>query len=92
MQVNGNAEFDVTGMLNLYPVVCVKANHAFNAHLAGYQLYICVGITLFVNLQGCGRPQIADEQMVDAHVFCCVVNKDEEKTELGCHRIKKDDI
>lgn len=28
-----------------------------------------VGITLLVNTQGCGRPQIADEQKVDTHVF-----------------------
>ena len=30
---------DVTGMLNTYPVVCVRANYAFNAHLRVYQQY-----------------------------------------------------
>ncbi len=65
--------YDVTGMLYMYPVVCVKANHAFNAHITGYQLYFCVGITLFVSKQGCGRPQMTDEQKVDTHVFCYVV-------------------
>ena len=34
-----------------------------------------VGITLLVNTQGCGRPQIADGQKVDTHVFCCAVNQ-----------------
>ena len=29
----------------------------------------CVGITLFVSMQGCGKPQITDEQKVDTHVF-----------------------
>ncbi len=33
-----------------------------------------VGITLFVSMQGCGRPQSADEQEVDTHVFYCVAN------------------
>ena len=28
-----NAEYDDTGMLNVYPVVCVRANYAFCAHL-----------------------------------------------------------
>jgi hypothetical protein len=31
-----------------------------------------VGITLFVSTQGCGRPQEADGQKVDTHVFRCV--------------------
>ena len=62
-------------MLNLYPVVCMRANHAFIAHLWVYQQR-CVGITLFVSKQGCGRPQEADEQRVDTHVFRCVINLD----------------
>ena len=33
-----------------------------------------VGITLFVSTQGCGRPQEADGQKVDTHIFCCIVN------------------
>ena len=45
-----------------------------------------MGVTLFVNLQGCGRPQEADGQMVDTHVFCYVVNLKEIEVELGCHR------
>ena len=39
LQVKDNAEFDVTGMLRKYPVVCVKVNHTFNAHLRVYQQY-----------------------------------------------------
>ena len=31
------AEFDVTGMLKVCPVVCMRANHAFIAHLREYQ-------------------------------------------------------
>ena len=56
------AEYDATGMLKAYPVVCVMASYAFNAHLRVYQQKF-VGITLFVGKQGCGRPQEADEQM-----------------------------
>jgi len=37
-----------------------------------HQQYCCVGVTLFVNLQGCGRPQEADGQKVDTHVFFVV--------------------
>ena len=39
LQVNDNAEVDATGMLKHVPVVCVKANHAFNAHSGMYQEY-----------------------------------------------------
>lgn len=68
--------------------MCVRANHAFNAHLSGAkQQFASVGIILFVNLQGCGRPQIADEQKVDTHVFRCVVKGIRiEMPELGCHK------
>lgn len=45
-----------------------------------------VGITLFVNLQDCGRPQEADEQEVDTHVFLCVVKGISLMPELGYHR------
>ncbi len=75
MQVKDNAEYDASGMLNCIPVVCAKANHAFNAHFLGVSAIRHVGITLFVNLQGCGRPQEADEQKVDTHVFLYVVLK-----------------
>ena len=70
----------------MYPVVCVEVNQTFIAHLRVFQLYVCVGITLLVNTQGCGRPQIADEQKVDTHVFCCVVYKRKLKPELGCRK------
>ena len=64
MQVKDIAEFGATGMLiKVYPVVCVRATQPFNAHLSGAISKSSVGITLFVNLQGCGRPQSADEQM-----------------------------
>ena len=75
MCVKDNAESDATGMLKTYPVVCVRANQAFNAHLRGVSAIFCVGITLLVNTQGCGRPQIADGHKVDTHAFCCVVNQ-----------------
>ena len=39
MHAKDIAELDATGMLNVYPVVCVRANHAFNAHLRVYQQY-----------------------------------------------------
>ena len=32
MSANDIAEFDATGMLSVYSVVCVKAIQAFNAH------------------------------------------------------------
>lgn len=75
MSANDIAEFDATGMLIVYPAVCVKVNHAFHAHKVGLSAYNCVGITLFVSTQGCGRPQITDGQQVDTHVFCCVVKQ-----------------
>ena len=59
-------------MLKCIPVVCVRANHAFIAHLRVYQ-QTDVGITLLVSTQGCGRPQMTDGQKVDTHVFYCVV-------------------
>ena len=72
MSANDIAEFDATGMLIVYPAVCVKVNHAFHAYKLGLSAYNCVGITLFVSTQGCGRPQITDGQQVDTHVFCGV--------------------
>ena len=74
MHAKDIAEFDATGMLNVYPAVCVKANHAFYAHIAGASANSRVGITLFVSMQGLRGPQIADGQQVDTHVFCGVVN------------------
>lgn len=38
-------------------------------HYGTYQ-YIRVGITLLVSTHGCGRPQMADWQKMDTHVFC----------------------
>ena len=48
----------------LIPVVCVKALAAFYAHLTDMLSHNNVGITLLVSMQGCGKPQIADEQML----------------------------
>ena len=45
-----------------------------STHTYGFISNTFVGITLFVSTQGCGRPQIADGQKVDTHVFRCVVN------------------
>ena len=45
-----------------------------------------MGITLLVNTQGCGRPQIADGQKVDTHVFRCVVKRKNKKPELGYNK------
>ena len=64
---------DATGMLNMYPRCVLEGYYAFIAHLRVHQQSV-VGITLFVSTQGCGRPQTADEQKVDTHVFRCVVN------------------
>ena len=44
-----------------------------STHTNGFISIAFVGITLLVNTQGCGRPQIADGQKVDTHVFRCVV-------------------
>ena len=58
-----------------------------STHTYGYTAIQRVGITLFVSTQGCGRPQLADEQMVDTHVFRCVVKTNEfESPKLGCHK------
>ena len=38
------------------PGVCVRANHAFNAHLSGVSAIRCVGIILFVSKQGLREP------------------------------------
>lgn len=54
MSAKDNGEYDVTGMLKCIPVVCLKANHAFTAHLRVLSAIRCVGITLFVSTQGCG--------------------------------------
>ena len=53
----------------VYPVVCLKANHAFIAHLRVYQQYVTWVSPCSSTCKGCGRPQIADEQMVDTHAF-----------------------
>ena len=74
LQVKDNAEYDATGMLKMYPVVCLRANHAFTAHLRVYQQYVAWVSLCSSTCKGCGRPQSADEQKVDTRVFCCVVN------------------
>ena len=89
MSAKDIAEFDATGMLNMYPRCVLEGYHAFTAHLRMHQQSF-VGITLFVSTQGCGRPQEADEQKVDTHVFCCVVNpKNNIKPELGYNKAIK---
>ena len=47
----------------------MPSRHTYRVH----QQYFSVGITMFVSKQGCGRPQEADEQNVDTHVFRYVV-------------------
>lgn len=59
MSANDIAEFDATGMLSVYSVVCVRASHAFIAHLTGALAILHVGITLLVSTQGLRGPQIA---------------------------------
>ena len=53
-----------------------------STHTYGFISNTFVGITLLVNTQGCGRPQIADGRKVDTHVFCYVVYK---QTTKGLH-------
>jgi hypothetical protein len=74
LQVKGIAEFDVTGMLKMYPVVCLRANHAFIAHLRVHQQYFAWVSLCSSTCKGCGKPQPAGGQKVDTHVFCCVVD------------------
>ena len=57
-----------------------------STHTYGFISNTFVGITLFVSTQGCGRPQIADEQKVDTHVFCCVVINKLVMPDLGVNR------
>ena len=72
MSAKDNAELDATGMLNMYPRCVLEGEPCLHSTLSGVSAIRCVGITLFVSTQGCGRPQTADEQKVDAHVFRCV--------------------
>ncbi|MCR5152749.1 MAG: hypothetical protein K6A98_06315 [Prevotella sp.] len=52
-----------TGMPFVYPVVCLKAVYAFNAHLRVYHLYFSwVSLCLSTNV-GCGKPQPAGRQV-----------------------------
>ena len=54
------------------PNVCEKAIHAFTAHLLGISaIFAWMSLCSSTNV-GCGKPQIADEQKVDTHVFRCV--------------------
>lgn len=70
--VKDNAEFDVTGMLNMYPQRVREGNHAFTAHLLGISaIFAWMSLCSSTNV-GCGKPQIADEQKVDTLVFRCV--------------------
>lgn len=74
MQVKDNAEYGATGMLNSIFRCVRKGYPRLPRTLNGYFSNTFVGVTLFVNLQGCGRPQEADGLEVDTHVFICVVN------------------
>ncbi len=47
--VKDNAEFDVTGMLNMYPQRVREGNPCLHRTLIGYFSNICVDVTLFVN-------------------------------------------
>ena len=47
-----------------------------STHTNGFISIAFVDITLLVNTQGCGRPQIAYGQKVDTHVFRCVDTTD----------------
>ena len=88
MHAKDNAEFDATGMLNMYPRCVLEGKPCLQSTLTGASAIRCVGITLFVSTQGCGRPQMTDEQKVDTHVFCCVVSKTLRiKPELGCQKV-----
>ena len=73
-------------MLNMYPRCVLEGYYAFIAHLRVHQQSV-VGITLFVSTQGCGRPQTADEQEVDTHVFFVWLTKNNKKSQnLGVIR------
>jgi len=63
LQVKDIAELDASGMLNMCTRCVREGKFAFNAHITGVLAILLVGITLFVNLQGCGKPQEADGQM-----------------------------
>ena len=56
-----------------------------STHTYGCISNLFVGITLLVSMQGCGKPQIADEQKVDTHVFRCVVQTIIVEPKLGYH-------
>ena len=85
LQVKDTAEFDVTGMLKMYPVVCLRA-YAFTAHLRVYQ-HTLRGYHSVRQLARSPRTASADGQKVDTHVFRCVVKWNGiKRSELGCHR------
>ena len=87
LQVNDNAEFDVTGMLKSCIPLCAWGLTKPSTHTYG-----CISNTnTWVSLcsstcKGFGRPQIADEQKVDTHVFHCVVNLKQQCLNLGVTR------
>ena len=69
--------------------MCLKANHAFTAHLRVYQQFVR-GYHFVRQLARSPRTSSADEQKVDTHVFCCVINngKNRNKPKFGFHRGK----
>ena len=74
MQVEDNAEYGATGMLDSISRCVRKGYPRLQRTLNGYFSNTFVGITLFVSTQGCGRPQEADEQEGGYPRFCCVVS------------------
>ena len=80
---------DVTGMLKTYPVVCVRANHAFNAHLRVYQQYVR-GYHSVRQLARAvvGLNQRAGNRWIPT-LFVMWFKDIEIQPELGCHRAEK---
>ena len=72
MHAKDNAGVDATGMLNMCPRCVLEGYPCLHSTLTGVISNSFVGITSFVSMQGCGRPQPADGRKVDTHVFRCV--------------------
>ena len=74
-------------MLNMYPRCVLEGSLCLQCTLSRVSVIYFVGITLFVIKQGCGKPQMMDEQKVDTHVFRCVETEIIKKlSKLGYHR------
>ena len=70
LQVNDKCRVDATGMLDMCIPLC-----AWRLAIPSSHTYGCISNTYAwvspcsSTCKGCGRPQIADEQKVDTHVF-----------------------